>query len=274
MRTDALVAWVTQSDARVYATDRFIFNKTTEGIALDVKQDWHVLGGSQTTNQSTGDTWTTVHVWRKLDTGDCNDRPIVPGTLHNVIWAMGATTDVSYHSSDRGASALVLAPAPGPSIIAPAPPPSASSSASAASLAAPQQAEKQPAQQAQQQESMLNFTFTNYRLPTDFTTYRCKVVDIALKAKTHAVEWGVIHNSTDNKAIHHAIIYGCKPKEYGNLKGAGADFDCLHDTPCATTVAVWAVGGRSFTFPPNVAYPIGPGYFTKFVLQAHPRLLL
>ncbi|CAI5491526.1 unnamed protein product [Closterium sp. Naga37s-1] len=56
-------------------------------------------------------------------------------------------------------------------------------------------------------------------------------------------------------------------KEYGNLKGAGADFDCLHDTPCATTVAVWAVGGRSFTFPPNVAYPIGPGYFTKFVLQ-------
>ncbi|CAI5491525.1 unnamed protein product [Closterium sp. Naga37s-1] len=166
MRTDALVAWVAQSDARVYATDRFIFNKTTEGIALDVKQDWHVLGGSQTTNQSTGDTWTTVHVWRKLDTGDCNDRPIVPGTLHNVIWAMGATTD---------------------------------------------QAEKQPAQQAQQQESMLNFTFTNYRLPTDFTTYRCKVVDIALKAKTHAVEWGVIHNSTDNKAIHHAIIYGCKP---------------------------------------------------------------
>ncbi|CAI5530074.1 unnamed protein product [Closterium sp. Naga37s-1] len=266
--SDALVAWVAQSDARAYATDRFIFNKTTEGIVLDDKQDWHVLGGSQTTNQSTGDTWTTVHVWRQLDTGDCNDRPIIPGKLHNIIWAMGATTDVSYHSSDRGASALVLAPAPGPSILAPAPPPSASSSASAASLAAPQQAGKQ-----QQQESMLNFTFTNYRLPTDFTTYRCKVVDIPLKAKTHAVEWGAIRNSTDISAVHHAVIYGCKPKEYANLtaRSAGADFDCPHqsDTLCPTTVAVWAVGGRPFTFPPNVGYPIGPGYFTKFVLQVH-----
>ncbi|CAI5478452.1 unnamed protein product [Closterium sp. Yama58-4] len=252
--SDALVAWVEQSEARAYATDRFIFNKTTEGIALDDKQDWHVLGGSQTTNQSTGDTWTTVHVWRQLDTGDCNDRPIVPGKLHNIIWAMGANTDVSYHSADRGSSALVLAPAPGPSIVAPAPPPSASSSASAASLAAPQQAGKQqPAQQAQQQqESMLNFTFTNYRLPTDFTTYRCKL-------------WAVVSNTPgDLSSPPQLPPYS---KEYGNLKGAGADFDCLHDTPCGTTVAVWAVGGRPFTFPPNVGYPIGPGYFTKFVLQ-------
>ncbi|CAI5511896.1 unnamed protein product [Closterium sp. Naga37s-1] len=234
--SDALVAWVAQSEARVYATDRFIFNKTTAGIVLDDKQDWHILGGSQTKNQSTGDTWTTVHVWRKLDTGDCNDRPIVPGKLHNVIWALGATADVSYHSSDRGASSLVLAPAPGPSIIAPTPPPSASSSASASAsastasdslrafgrLAAQQQAGKQQQQQAgkqqQQQaaqESRLNFTFTNYRVPTNHTTYRCKVlrgivVDIALKTKTHAVEWGIVLNSTDISAVHHAIIYGCK----------------------------------------------------------------
>ncbi|CAI5511897.1 unnamed protein product [Closterium sp. Naga37s-1] len=32
---------------------------------------------------------------------------------------------------------------------------------------------------------------------------------------------------------------------------------------------MWAVGGRPFTYPPNVGYPIGPGYFTKFVLQVH-----
>ncbi|CAI5466118.1 unnamed protein product [Closterium sp. Yama58-4] len=289
--SDALVAWVAQSEARAYATDRFIFNKTTDGIALDDKQDWHVLGGSQTTNQSTGDTWTTVHVWRQLDTGDCNDRPIVPGKLHNVIWAMGATTDVSYHSSDRGSSALVLAPAPGPSIVAPAPPPSASSSASAASLSAPQPAQ-QPAQQ--QQESMLNFTFTNYRLPTDFTTYRCKHANLPpfrpsaarLPICRPSATPPPIYQSATRPALllqparHFCVLriesflsFLLPPshhsKEYGNLKGAGADFDCLHDTPCATTVAVWAVGGRPFTFPPNVGYPIGPGYFTKFVLQVH-----
>ncbi|GJP40457.1 hypothetical protein CLOM_g138, partial [Closterium sp. NIES-68] len=119
--SDALVAWVAETEGRVYATDRFIFDKS--GPALDAQQDWHVLGGSQATNQSTGDTWTTVHAWRKLDTGDCNDRPIVPGKLHNLIWAIGSTDDVSYHGSTRGGSSLLLAPAPGPSILSPRLPP-------------------------------------------------------------------------------------------------------------------------------------------------------
>ncbi|CAI5988650.1 unnamed protein product [Closterium sp. NIES-64] len=227
--SDALVAWVAQSEARVYATDRFIFNKTTAGIALDDKQDWHILGGSQTKNQSTGDTWTTVHVWRKLDTGDCNDRPIVPGKLHNVIWALGATADVSYHSSDRGASSLVLAPAPGPSIIAPTPPPSASSSVSASASAS--------------------------------------TASDSLRA--FGRDW-----LCQQTLFPKLFFFPPQPrpphsKEYGNLKGAGADFDCLHDNPCGITVAMWAVGGRPFTYPPNVGYPIGPGYFTKFVLQVH-----
>ncbi|CAI5473052.1 unnamed protein product [Closterium sp. Yama58-4] len=275
--SDALVAWVAQSEARAYATDRFIFNKTTAGIALDDKQDWHVLGGSQTKNQSTGDTWTTVHVWRRLDTGDCNDRPIVSGKLHNVIWAMGATADVSYHSSDRGVSALVLAPAPGPSIIAPTPPPSASASASASAasdslrafgrLAAQPQAGKQ--QQQPLQESMLNFTFTNYRVPTNHTTYRCKFLcRIKFLQPLSRARDPSAPICTDLHPF--APLYRVpRRKECGSLKGAGADFDCLHDTPCATTVAMWAVGGRPFTYPPNVGYPIGPGYFTKFVLQVH-----
>ncbi|CAI7794143.1 unnamed protein product [Closterium sp. NIES-53] len=101
------------------------------GPVLDGKQDWHVLGGSQTTNQSTGDMWTTVHAWRLLDTGDCNDRPIVSGKLHNVIWATGPTDDVSYHGSTRGGGTLVLAPAPpGPSILDPQEPPSTAATAS------------------------------------------------------------------------------------------------------------------------------------------------
>ncbi|CAI5486919.1 unnamed protein product [Closterium sp. Naga37s-1] len=126
--SDALVAWVAEAGGRVYGTDRFIFD--TSGPVLDDKQDWHVLGGSQTTNQSTGDTWTTVHAWRLLNTGDCNDRPIITGKLQNVIWATGTTDDVSYHGSTRGGAALVLAPAPGPSILDPQEPPSTAATAS------------------------------------------------------------------------------------------------------------------------------------------------
>ncbi|GJP36578.1 hypothetical protein CLOM_g21069 [Closterium sp. NIES-68] len=185
--SDVLVAWVADSEARVFTTDRFIFNKSSTGVALDAQQDWHVLGGSQATNQSMGDTWTTVHVWRLLDTGDCNDRPIVTGKLHNVIWATGPTDDVSYHGSTRGAASLVLAPAPGPSILAP-PPPSSGGFVSAATaaastslrgmgrLAAQQHMENlQQQHQQQQQQSMLNFTFTGYRVPTNHTTYMCKL---------------------------------------------------------------------------------------------------
>ncbi|GJP54934.1 hypothetical protein CLOM_g13942 [Closterium sp. NIES-68] len=116
---------------------------------------------------------------------------------------------------------------------------------------------------------MLNVTFTGYRVPTNHTTYMCKVVDVPLKVKTHAIEWGAVLNSTDISAVHHSIIYGCKSDEFANLPPANTVFDCLHDTPCATTVAMWAVGGRPFTLPDNVGYPIGPGYFTKFVLQVH-----
>ena len=48
--------------------------------------------------------------------------------------------------------------------------------------------------------------------------------------------------------------------------GTGS-FDCLHDTVCYATVAGWALGGQPFTLPDQAGLPIGPGYYTKFVLQ-------
>ncbi|CAI7779754.1 unnamed protein product [Closterium sp. NIES-54] len=56
-------------------------------------------------------------------------------------------------------------------------------------------------------------------------------------------------------------------EEYPDLLPAGMVFDCVGRAPCSTFVAVWAWGGRPFTFPHNIGYPIGPGYFTKFVLE-------
>ncbi|CAI5478453.1 unnamed protein product [Closterium sp. Yama58-4] len=270
--SDVLVAWVAEKEGRVYATDRFIFNTKATGIALDAKQDWHVLDGSQTTNQSTGDTWTTVHAWRLLDTGDCNDRPIISGKLHNIIWATGPTDDVSYHGSTRGGAALLLAPAPGPSILDPSEPPSTASAAAvlksirgSGSLA--QAGQQQAGRKEEGEARVLKFTVKDYPVPTDSSSYRCTVIDVPLESKEHAVEWGPVINTTQVSSLHHAFLYGCSSEEYPNLLPSGMIFDCVGRAPCGTSVAVWAWGGRPFTFPPNVGYPIGPGYFTEFVLE-------
>ncbi|CAI5466068.1 unnamed protein product [Closterium sp. Yama58-4] len=200
--SDVVVAWVAEREGRVYATDRFVFNKTGEGVALDEQQDWRVLGGSQTTDQSTGDTWTTVHVWRQLDTGDCNDRPITAGALSFVIWAMGTTDELAYHSATRGATSLVLLPAPGPSILDPTTPPTTTTQSadaswpaitSAGKLAAyaQGQANGQKNGQAKGQgmamggDGRFNLTMVNHRVSTNYTTYMCKVRRLLRRLKNH-----------------------------------------------------------------------------------------
>ncbi|CAI5491469.1 unnamed protein product [Closterium sp. Naga37s-1] len=261
---DALVAWF--AEGRVYATDRFIFNKTVEGVALDDQQDWRVLGGIKTTEQSTGDTWTTMHVWRQLDTGDCNDRPIVAGRQHNLIWAMGETNDfVYYGTSSRGSLSLVLVPAPAPSILAPPSPPSVSSASAEASS---QYAADLGQANGQLKVQQLNWTLSNFAVPaSNATTYVCKVFDVPATSKVHIVEFGALLNSTYTPSVHHGVIYGCSQAEYPNVANATGTFDCISGLPCHTTVAMWAMGGRPFVDPDGVGYPVGRGYFTKFVLQ-------
>ncbi|CAI5478511.1 unnamed protein product [Closterium sp. Yama58-4] len=264
-----LVAWI--ADGSVYATDRFIFNKSVEGVALDDQQDWRVLGGFQTTDQTTGDTWTTVHVWRKLDTGDCNDRPVVAGRLQNVIWGKGETSEFGYHgTSSRGSAALVLVPAPAPSILAPPSPPSASS-ASAESGSQRAADLGQANGQVNGQEQQLNWTLNNFAVPANNdTTYVCKTFDLPFTNKVHITEFGVLLNSTYPPSVHHAIVYGCSQSEYPNIAKAKGQFDCITaPPPCLTTIAMWAIGGRPFLYPDGVGYPVGPGYFTRFVLQVH-----
>ncbi|CAI5478508.1 unnamed protein product [Closterium sp. Yama58-4] len=286
--SDVMVAWVAEKEGRVYATDRFVFNKTMEGVALDDQQDWRVLGGSQTTDQSTGDTWTTVHVWRQLDTGDCNDRPITAGALSFVIWAMGTTDELAYHSETRGATSLVLLPAPGPSILDPATPPTTTAQSTAASwpaitsagkLAAyaQGQANGQKNGQAKGQgvvmgdDGRFNLTMVNHRVSTNYTTYMCKTFDLPLTAKRHITQFGIQMNSSLPSVLHHVLLFGCPLEEYQDVPATQGVYECMHESaPCmGHTVAMWGLGARPYSFPPDVGYPIGPGYYTKFVLQIH-----
>lgn len=51
-------------------------------------------------------------------------------------------------------------------------------------------------------------------------------------------------------------------------------FDCLVDNICWSTVAVWAVGGQPFSLPDVAGLPMGPGSYTKFVLQVRASEML
>ncbi|CAI5491473.1 unnamed protein product [Closterium sp. Naga37s-1] len=287
--SDVMLAWVAEREGRVYATDRFVFNKTGEGVALDDQQDWRVLGGSQTTDQSTGDTWTTVHVWRQLDTGDCNDRPITAGALSFVIWAMGTTDELAYHSATRGATSLVLLPAPGPSILDPTTPPTTTAQSAAASwpaitsagkLAAYAQGQANGQKNGQakgqgqgvvmSENGRFNLTMENHRVSTNYTTYMCKTFDLPLTAKRHITRFGVQINSSLPSVLHHALLFGCPQEDYKDVPAAQGTYECMHETPCqGHTVGVWGLGARPYSFPRDVGFPIGPGYYTKFVLQIH-----
>ena len=98
---DAMVGWV--AGGRVHVTDRFLFSQKQDGsgLRLDRRQDWVAVGGEESVNATTGETWTTIHFWRYLDTGDCNDRPIVSGHLSQVIWSFGEWEQSTCPASKR-----------------------------------------------------------------------------------------------------------------------------------------------------------------------------
>ena len=85
-----MVGWV-NPDGQLTITDRFIFTRKQDGsgVRLDLQQDWVAVGGEESVNGSTGETWTTIHFWRYLDTGDANDRPIPNGRLAQIVWSYG-----------------------------------------------------------------------------------------------------------------------------------------------------------------------------------------
>ncbi|CAI5486918.1 unnamed protein product [Closterium sp. Naga37s-1] len=70
------------------------------------------------------------------------------------------------------------------------------------------------------------------------TSYRCKVVDVPLESKRHAVEWGPVINTTHVSSLHHSFLYGCSPDEYPDLPPTGRVFDCMGKPPCSTFVAM------------------------------------
>eukprot|EP00475_Leptophrys_vorax_P029026 TRINITY_DN4232_c0_g1_i7.p1 TRINITY_DN4232_c0_g1~~TRINITY_DN4232_c0_g1_i7.p1 ORF type:complete len:617 (+),score=18.32 TRINITY_DN4232_c0_g1_i7:188-2038(+) len=266
--SDAMVGWV--ADGTVFATDRFIFNKSADGsgVAIDAQQDWHLVGGQEGADQSTGDTWTTIHVWRKLDTGDCNDRKIgSPGKDTLVVWAAG-DSDSLYQHTNRGMTALVLIPQPGggPTIVGPAPDGSSPGSG-ASQLVAQAVPGYNGGGNGGLEVSRFNFSFTNLSISTAATSYWCQVFEIPLTKVAHAVEWGPVINSSEPKVLHHSLLYGC-PVD-ANVHASDSVFECENRVPCNVTFGLWAMGGRPFVYPADVGMKVGPGHFTKFVLQMH-----
>eukprot|EP00475_Leptophrys_vorax_P007706 TRINITY_DN14888_c0_g4_i2.p1 TRINITY_DN14888_c0_g4~~TRINITY_DN14888_c0_g4_i2.p1 ORF type:complete len:518 (-),score=2.07 TRINITY_DN14888_c0_g4_i2:241-1677(-) len=192
---------------------------------------------------------------------------------------MGNSDTVAYHALHRGVSQLVIIPAAssGPSILAPPSSPTTGGSVSR-SLGLPAHggagAGADPVPVAPSMKSgahrVYNLTFDSYRLSTNYTTYRCKVFDIPLTAKSHVVEFGGILNGSHPAAVHHAVVFGCTEKDLPKLPPTN-EFDCIDvmHLPCSSSIGFWGVGGRPYSFPAEAGLPIGPGYYTKYLIQTH-----
>ena len=91
-----------------------------------------------------------------------------------------------------------------------------------------------------------------------------------LTTKHHIIAYEPKLNPQNLKRTHHLLLYECTQKVVydgiGYAPSAPKEaLDCNFNEP----VAIWAIGGGSFSFPAEAGYPIGPGFGRYFMLEFH-----
>eukprot|EP01118_Nematostelium_gracile_P010937 TRINITY_DN3844_c0_g1_i5.p1 TRINITY_DN3844_c0_g1~~TRINITY_DN3844_c0_g1_i5.p1 ORF type:complete len:256 (-),score=44.13 TRINITY_DN3844_c0_g1_i5:24-791(-) len=163
---DIVTGWVI--DGVVSHQDRFAVAKAYP--SEDACNDWNLVSGIEQNG------FTILEYTRKLDTGDLQDRAI-PGHCR-IVFAYGTTDSFSYHSSNRGATALTLYGPEQPSIPTDLP--------------------------------SWSFINTNYAVPVQETTYHDVSFTASLPANdVHVVAFEAIVSSQTKAHVHHFLVYGC-----------------------------------------------------------------
>lgn len=202
--------------------------------APDDVQDWTIVSGSQD-----GDTMTVI-ISRQLCTGDKQDRDIVTDGINRLIWAWGDGDSVGYHGSNRGSAVANFKGGP----VIPA------------------------------HDHMITYTFDNYTIPAQRTTYSCQSFILPNDQKRHVVAIEPVLHGPTKKYAHHALLHICENNPYftnhlnpkkcstdGSQEmdsAEGASPLGISNSQCSSLMWVWATGGDTFVLPDNVGFPIGP----------------
>ncbi|CAF4431727.1 unnamed protein product, partial [Rotaria sp. Silwood2] len=216
---DIGVGWVDLAGI-VHFQDRHAFGMSPPVID-NTTTDWFPLQGREQNG------WTSIQFKRLLDTCDSMDVPIKSGT-NIVIFAYGLVDpdlsrsdgDISYHDTRRGTRMIPLRSYGNP-----------------------------PSEEKFAGLDSFEFCALNYRVPSEESTYYCKVYKAPTQflTKRHAIAHQVLVDSTNRDLVHHLVVYECDPAatfDDANLPDDVCDNVYAHVHMCMSNSAiVWAVGG-------------------------------
>ncbi|CAF1495013.1 unnamed protein product [Rotaria sp. Silwood1] len=244
---DIALGWVDQAGT-AYIQDRYACSYSRP-ITDKTEVNWILLQGREING------WTAIQFKRMFDTCDPMDVPIMSGT-NNLIFAYGLddpdlsqpNNDIIYHANRRGSRTLPLRSYSNP--------PSASKFATLNSV---------------------EFRLDNYVVPSEDTTYYCKVfkTPTGFITKRHAIAYEVLIDPVNLDIVHHLLLYECDPTTSFNdtiLPQGLCDQIGIQVATCTVNIALgWAVGGNFLVeYPEEAGYPMGADFsVVYYMIQMH-----
>lgn len=195
----------------------------------------------------------SVVLHRSLNTGDGQDREIVSGFRHDIIYAWGSSDVVSYHSHNRGYGSVIFFG--GDVDVVPTIPEDANG-------------------------AVILTYFPRYFSKGIETQYICQGFDLGEQAR-HVVQFEALTQrlSSDIEA-NHMLVHGCGDDPNGyyfdlfrhkpiNCAIGSQGGDSLLGIDGCQLLYAWAVGGEIFTMPKDVGLRIGAGSHRYIIIETH-----
>lgn len=213
--SDIVTAYV-EKDGTVVIDDMYATSKTAP--LEDRCQDWEIVRGEQT---SLGQT--IVHLRRKLNTGDLQDRPIESGPSR-IIWAFGELDSISYHMGNRGMAGITF------------------------------YTTKHPVDNFDPDAIGYQFLMPSFKVPIKATTYACTTFTVPQDVDYHIVQFDPLINSP---LVHFLILYLCKTNNSWVNSHLGNAQECWTDPNktsipldiCSDVIWTWSQGMSSYKLP-------------------------
>lgn len=209
----------------------------------DTYNDWTILDAHYSLDGSTHTS--QVHISRRLETGDNQDRDIGLGS-RRVVWAYGSSTTVAYHGSNRGSTTMNFRPIPDGETS----PDSVDNAIVEADY-----------------DGYYDYEMDDYALSGGTTEYVCQSFSLPVDARRSVRAIQVINQNTDTNVAHHGLLHICTDNAYFDAHASPTPCSGDHSSPgfghqtseCAGLMYSWAVGMNDFVLPDDVGFPIGSG---------------
>ncbi|XP_065899415.1 putative DBH-like monooxygenase protein 2 [Dysidea avara] len=243
--SDVVIGWVDNSGASFFQ-DRYAFDRTIP--RYDGSQDWKFIGSSE-------DNGITTFLFERLfETCDEGDIAISAGDTTHLIY--------SYHSEDPIDNQHISQ--------------HEFQGVKTVNLFGQLQNTADPPANLQ----YVDVVNANVTVPSKDTTYLCTLIELPsqFKNKTHYLVKTAAQITPDSaRHVHHMLLYLCDGFNLTGDPAVGVSQECNGISqkilPCRSSIVIasWAVSGNDFTYPADIALPIGGAdkIHTHYLLEMH-----